>query len=453
MSASHFIRAHLGITDPLPATAPIAGTQVTAIDLVSGRRTLDYGVGRVLSDAARLGMAPSETALDLLILAALVYAADTRIPRLAFSQDSWTREIQLEMPVAEPERWTANAALLRRMLRFLSVDIWTITFRPRPRRLQRLTMSRPQKRPAYDPICLFSGGLDSLVGAIDVLAGGHSPLLISHAAEGATSDAQNTLLDRLRRKYAGVDRLRFWIAFPKNLLNPSGSVEESTRARSFLFFAAAAFAAGCFAEGTVPIIVPENGLISLNVPLDPLRLGSLSTRTTHPFYMARWNELLAGIAIPARLENPYQFRTKGEMLAACTDQDLLSRTLTDSMSCSSPTKGRWTGRSTEHCGYCVPCLIRRAAIEAAFGDDGTPYTLADLHAGVLNTTASEGRQVRSFQIATERVRQSPALAAALIHKPGPLNDRLLDLAAFTGVYQRGMLEVGVLLQGVTAGPG
>lgn len=51
--------------------------------------------------------------------------------------------------------------------------------------------------------------------------------------------------------------------------------------------------------------VPENGLIALNVPLDPLRLGALSTRTTHPFYMARWNDLLSALGIPGRLENPY----------------------------------------------------------------------------------------------------------------------------------------------------
>jgi hypothetical protein len=451
MSASHFIRAHLGVADLLPAIPPPPGAQVTAIDLVSARRTLGYGVGRALADAARLGMAPSETALDLLILAALVYAADTRIPRLAFSQDSWTRESQLEMPVADPDLWTANAPLLQRMLQFLSGDIWTIGFRPRPSALGQLAPRRPLARPAYNGICLFSGGLDSLIGVIDLLAAGRRPLLISHAAEGAISDAQNILVERLRKKYTGVDRLRFWIAFPKKLLAQAGSIEDSTRARSFLFFAAAAFAAGCLGDDPVPIIVPENGLISLNVPLDPLRLGSLSTRTTHPFYMARWNDLLAALEMPTRLESPYQLRTKGEMLVECTDQQLLGTTLADSMSCSSPTKGRWLGRSRGHCGYCVPCLIRRAAIRAAFGADPTPYGI-DLAAGILNTAASEGRQVRSFQLAAERVRQNPAVAAALIHKPGPLQDRPEDLPALAEVYRRGMLEVGALLQGVTTGP-
>jgi hypothetical protein len=220
-----------------------------------------------------------------------------------------------------------------------------------------------------------------------------------------------------------------------------------------LFFAAAAFAASSFPH-EMTITVPENGLISLNVPMDPLRLGSLSTRTTHPFYMARWNELLDLLAIPGRVATPYQYRTKGEMLAACGDQELLRRCIAQSMSCSSPTKGRWIGRSIEHCGYCVPCLIRRASIRAAFRDDGdpTPYTCADLRAGTRKTTTAEGKQIRSFQLACDRVEAKPEIAGALIHKPGPLSDRLDDLEQLAAVYRRGMAEVAGLLAGVTAGP-
>jgi hypothetical protein len=191
-----------------------------------------------------LGLVPSETALDLLILAGVIYAADTRISRTRFSEDSWTREIELELPVCDPALWTVQVPLLERMLRFLSGDIWTIGFRRRPPAFSMLTPPRPLTRPAYDRISLFSGGLDSLVGAIDLLAAGRRPLLISHAAEGATSDAQGKLIEAIRRRYDGFSRLRFWIAFSKTLLDRGGGVEESTRARSFLFFAAAGFAAG-----------------------------------------------------------------------------------------------------------------------------------------------------------------------------------------------------------------
>ena len=105
---------------------------------------------------------------------------------------------------------------------------------------------------------------------------------------------------------------------------------------------AAAMAADAIG-GDLIIHVPENGLISLNVPLDPTRLGALSTRTTHPFYMARFCDLLAGLGLPIRLENAYRFQTKGMMVTQCADDVLLKKEARHTMSCSSPAKARWVG--------------------------------------------------------------------------------------------------------------
>jgi SHS2 domain-containing protein len=92
---------------------------------------------------------------------------------------------------------------------------------------------------------------------------------------------------------------------------------------------------GWEATVVIDIYVPENGLISLNVPLDRLRVGAWSTRTTHPFYMARWHEILDGLGIAARLQNPYRFKTKGEMLAECKNQNIVRKNAIDTISCSS----------------------------------------------------------------------------------------------------------------------
>jgi hypothetical protein len=208
------------------------------------------------------------------------------------------------------------------------------------------------------------------------------------------------------------------MAFPDDFVVGS-SAESTTRGRSFLFFALGIFG-GSGLEGGFTLMAPENGLIALNVPLDPLRLGALSTRTTHPFYIARWNELLSLLAVPGRIDNPYWNLTKGEMTSACADQALLRRLAPLSLSCSSPSKGRWQDLGTQHCGYCLPCLIRRAALNAGFGRgaDPTVYTLANMNARPLDTRQSEGQQVRSFQLAIERLRLRPDLAKILIHKPG-----------------------------------
>lgn len=441
------------------ASVPTTADEVsTRLNLVVGERSLDHGIGRALADLARLGVYPSELGIDVLVLATHVHAADTRVSRSSESQDGWTRELRLAVPVSDPARWTAAAPIFTRMLNFLTGDRWALSFRSRPRRFARIAPARPARLcgPRFDDLALFSGGLDSLIGAIDALAAGRTPLLISHAGEGATSDAQSTIFEALKKQYPKIafDRLRLWMTFPDGFVR--GSVgENTTRGRSFLFFALGVFA-GMGLTSPFILKVPENGLIAVNVPLDPLRLGALSTRTTHPFYIARWNEALAALGIDGRIENPYWDKTKGEMVRGCTDGVLLRRLTPISLSCASPTKGRWQGLGTQHCGYCLPCLIRRAALSAGLHPDRDPtvYTIDDLTARALDTRQSEGVQVRSFQLAIERLRARPNLAQILIYKPGPLFDESATRQqALADVYRRGLAEVGALLADVRTRPG
>lgn len=452
----HLIVGRLGSADR--GSVPAAPDEVvTQLDLVSGDRGLGHGIGRALIDLARLHLQPSEVGLDLLILAAHVHAADTRIARLSDSQDGWTRELRLVVPVADPALWWSAAPVLTRMLNFLTGDRWSLGFRARPRRFARMAPA-PRARlfnPPFDSLQLFSGGLDSLIGAIDALSAGRTPLLVSHAGEGATSDAQSRLFEALQARYPGigVQRLRLWMAFPNGFVAGSGG-EDTTRGRSFLFFALGAFAGTALGREFV-LQCPENGLIAINVPLDPVRLGALSTRTTHPFYIARWNQALAKLGISGRIENPYWDRTKGEMVAQCVDVELLRQLAPVSLSCASPSKGRWQGLGTQHCGYCLPCLIRRGSLTTGLAPqaDPTTYTVDDLTARPLNTKESEGVQIRSFQLAMARLRRRPDLARILIHKPGPLFDESpARQATLADVYRRGMTELDSVLAGVRTTP-
>ena len=433
--------------------------QVTHLQLVAGEKFLSHGIGGALTSLKTLGVFPSEIGLDLLILAAHAHAADTRISRTEQSQDSWTREIRLVVPVSDPDRWQAAARTLTRTLEFLTGDRWTVEFRHRPERFTSVvTPPATLLPPPFDTVSLFSGGLDSLIGAVDLLERGYTPLLISHAGEAATSAAQNVLFGKLTQHFSrsSFNRLRVWMRFPSGLVKDVSS-ESSTRGRSFLFFALGVFASTGLHSNFV-LRVPENGLIALNVPLDPLRLGSNSTRTTHPFYIARWNDLLVELGINGRIENPYWNKTKGEMTAECASTDLLKQFAPFALSCAHPTNARHLGvkgRGIEQCGYCLPCLIRRAALDAAWGrgNDTTPYTVPDLRAHTLGTRESNGQQVRSFQVAIERLRGRPDLARLLIHKPGPLTDESSRLGELAAVYRRGLDEVAQLINGVETSPG
>jgi hypothetical protein len=447
----HLIFGRFGTTDNIGIPSA-DGEQATPLPFVVANRRIEHDITDSLNGLGKLGVYPSEGGVDLLILAAHVQAADTHISRDSESQDGWTRELRLVVPVSNPALWNASIPLLQRLLNFLTGDRWTVGFRARPEGFEQIALPKPtQLIPIpFDCLSLFSGGLDSLIGSIDLLERTNSPLLVSHAGDGTVSHSQQVIYNRLKRQYSrqNFNRLRVWMDFRR--WSVSGvKPDKKTRGRSFLFFAAGAFAGSGF-PSPFTLHVPENGLIALNVPLDPLRLGAFSTRTTHPFYIARWNELLQMVGIDGRIDNPYWNKTKGEMVQECANPALLAALGPESFSCASPTKGRWKGHVAEHCGFCLPCLIRRASLRGA---DQTSYTLTDLSAGQLDTTKAEGQQARSFQFAINRVKNNPSLARLLIHKPGPLSDESSTRQeALADVYLRGLAELDALLAGVRTVP-
>ena len=91
-----------------------------------------------------------------------------------------------------------------------------------------------------------------------------------------------------------------------------------------LFLAYGILAATCtelYRDGeTVPLYICENGFIALNPPLTENRIGSLSTRTTHPVVLSLLQEIVDRMGIRVSIHNPYATKTKGEMLVECLDQ-------------------------------------------------------------------------------------------------------------------------------------
>lgn len=450
----HSIICRLGPGDRAKVTPSRPDSRLTPVQLIDGNQRLGVGLGQVLDVLRQWGLAPSEIAVDFALLAATLTAADTRISRASESQDGWTREIDLCVPVSDPERWNAARDHIVTMLNFLTGDRWGVQFRPRPKALATLAPASNKLR-IVNPtsVCLFSGGLDSFIGAIDLIAAKQAPMLVSHYWDGITSKHQKYCGSALETRFKGqaVQHVRARVGFGNELVKKVDS-ENTLRGRSLMFFALAALA-GDAIGGAVTIYVPENGLISLNVPLDPLRLGALSTRTTHPFYMRSVQQLLTHLGLNVTLHNPYAFQTKGQMAKGCADRAFLKKEAKNTMSCSSPAKTRWakdpTQREPKHCGYCVPCVIRRAALVEAFGADDTAYQIPDLSAQVLNTKRAEGEHVRSFQLALSRLAEHPLRARVDILRPGPLSE---NVGAYEKVYVEGMEEVGRFLNGVRARP-
>ena len=401
-----------------------------------------YGIDNVKQKMLQNGIEPTEQGLDILCLATAVYLADTRISRELHSQDSWTREIYIELPVWDLMKFREARPIFERMLNFLTGDKWTIDFTQKEVEIIEPDEAKCECK-EFEVASLFSGGMDSLISTINYLEQNKKILLVSHAGEGFTKNSQTNILRKFAEKYL-VDNLLYldlWMVFEKDFL-PNGGNENSTRSRSFLFIAFGIFAISNF-QALNELQVPENGLIALNIPLDELRIGSHSTRTTHPFYLNLWNEVLEILSTGKTVVNSYWNKTKGEMANECLNKEYLSEIMDQSNSCSSPIKARWIGLPPQHCGFCVPCLIRRASMYRAFGKDGdrTVYT-ADYVASIIrNHSSGEGIQLRSFQYAINRLKSKPSMAKLLVYKTGAISGDDEYINELSEVYKRGLFEV------------
>ncbi len=385
-----------------------------------------------------LGGLPSGAAADLLNLATTVFAADVCIFR-NFGEDRWGREITIHVPVEDPELWNGAAGVVTELLGFLTGDYWSLAVRGREP-VASDDDALPGERP--EVVSLFSGGLDSRVGAVDRLAAGRRVALVGHYGAGMTHTYQGRVAAVLEGEYPGRTSLLLFHLQPPAIEGLDGR-ETTMRSRSFLFFALGIGAANRIGRG-VPVYVPENGLISLNVPLTTARSGSLSTRTTHPHYVTKYRDLLSALGLDHPLVLPYRFKTKGEMLAGCADQATLGTATPLTMSCAHSEGGRWDGTSPGvHCGYCYPCLIRRAAITAAAGTTDATYTL-DVLTDPPDPTTRKGRDFRALSMAVQRYgSRSANLALFDVLDSGPVPPD--EVTAYTEVYRNGMDELVAFL--------
>lgn len=432
---------HAGPEDQFsPKTAPGDETLVVPLDAPGHPYSLKTTIPEVL---AKHGIEPSTAARDLLNAAVAAYTADVRVPRKR-TFDGWTRDLVLHLPV-RGAGWSGGGAVLTRLLSFLTGDHWTVKTRRAPDYYAPLRGRVPRggaRELSARAICLFSGGLDSYIGAVDLLEGegGQVALAGHHAAGGgATSTSQKEALAALRTGYPKerTPFLQLWLSPPKGEGRAS---EITTRGRSILFLALGAAVADGL--GAQRLVVPENGLISLNVPLTNSRLGSLSTRTTHPYLMSLFRDLLSAIGVDVGVDLPYRFLTKGEMLVGCASPPLVGSGLTATISCSHPGAARFAGMSPNvHCGYCVPCLIRRAAAASSEVPDPTVYATEDLSQPL---PGDRGSDLRAMRMALDRYEKvPPTLADVLV--PGPLPGSDEELAAYLDVFRRGLDEVRSLL--------
>lgn len=287
---------------------------------------------------------------DWLNLLSWIFAADMICDRGEGDLD-WSRSINLFVPVRDPDHWSGLAASLQDVFGALTDDRLRLNFVQEldpedPPRTRKKQFSQVQG------VALLSGGMDSFVGALELVNAMKQPFLFaSHSSSGAATQSQTSVRKVLR----GISPDSEYPSFTAQKLQNFPGNEQSQRSRSMFYMGAAATVAAAIGVDTV--YLNENGVLALHLPMSEARIGSYSTRTASPQVLDDMEALAS-----AALETPIKFRnvllgmTKPEVaeLGASLGQ---VAALKDTISCWS------AGRTRRHCGYCAPCIMRRISCE------------------------------------------------------------------------------------------
>jgi hypothetical protein len=312
---------------------------------------------------------------DFVRIALAVYAADHTVKRQSKGSNWNSRDLIVSVPVSDPALWATKTSGLVDAVNFLTGDRWEFEFTA----LAGLTETTSLIADSSARVVLASGGADSGIGALfsgSILKTGETHTLVSHASSGSARTPQKLVHQQLETLFPGKQAAYHRVFISRAHKRVGGGQfpsEPSSRSRSLLFLA---LGLSVSSQSGAPLWIPENGFASINPPLGPERLGSLSTRTTQPWFLWKINKVLQSIGAHALIENPFQLMTKGEMFrqaAAILGKAKASDYLSATNSCSHTDQNYQGVPSGTHCGVCFGCIVRRASFKAAGLVDKTRY--------------------------------------------------------------------------------
>ena len=303
---------------------------------------------------------PTSLEVDVLTVASAIFAADLAFRR--GERSNFQRQIHLTIPVVNRSAFQNVAEDLRTALWRVSNDAWTLNFMQREGTPE---TSRMWLREGEGKVLLFSGGLDSMAAAVLYGEAGERVHLSSHVtANPVIRNAQQSAFNYLNGRFPSQlcyrpfrvscrDRTKDGFPFPKD-----SEREQTQRTRSVLFLALAALVARRNGVEDV-VVIAENGQMAIHLPLTTARIGAFSTHTAHPEFVQMMSTLLSTLLdYPINIENPFLYKTKAEVVAATVERH--REVIENTVSCW---KASRVSGDKKHCGYCVPCLSRRIALE------------------------------------------------------------------------------------------
>jgi hypothetical protein len=307
--------------------------------------------------------------LDLLEIAAYVYTTDCAVDRgNAWTDDhtveSWGRDFRFVIPVRDSAFWKKPEVQkqLADFLQFLSDDKYAFEFCPLKKNdpvQSYLDFGDLDDWPFHgaERVLMFSGGLDSLAGAVETAMAGDNLVLVSHRAVTVMDRRVRDLVAELRRKCpVQIIHVPVWVNKQRGL-----DREHTQRTRSFLFSALGVIVAESIRARGVRFF--ENGIVSLNLPVADEVLRARASRTTHPLALKLFTEFYKMVTEHEFVvDNPFIFKTKTDVVSAIADHGQ-SELIRLTSSCAQ--QGFFKSKTQWHCGTCSQCIDRRVAILAA----------------------------------------------------------------------------------------
>jgi 7-cyano-7-deazaguanine synthase in queuosine biosynthesis len=306
--------------------------------------------------------------IDLIEIASYVFAADCATSRgkaWVGDQESWERDFQFIIGVRESDFWSRDEVKqkLIKVLNFLSDDKYSFEFQKLTNKTTEqlyLELNGPKNWVSQNVnrVLMFSGGLDSLAGAVETASSGENLVLVSHRSVATMDKRVKQLVERLRLLYPEIQiiHIPIWVNKDSKTLGH----EHTQRTRSFLFSALGTAVAECIDSDDVRFF--ENGIVSLNLPVADEAIRARASRTTHPLALHLFTELYSLITgRDFKIDNPFFFKTKTDVVSIIA-QNNASELISSTCSCAHQiykSKTQW------HCGTCSQCIDRRIAIFAA----------------------------------------------------------------------------------------
>jgi 7-cyano-7-deazaguanine synthase in queuosine biosynthesis len=372
---------------------------------------------------------------DLLDIATYVFAADQAIRRGEKDAETfgshWRRRFRFSIPVADLEFWTADIVrnCLQQTLGFLSDDHYEFEFLPiidRPTLQGFLNFSNPgDMLGSPEQVVMFSGGLDSLGGAVDeIVDQKRRVVLVNHRPTPKLDQRYQVIRELLNSKapHNPPFHIRVTVHKKKWMNN-----DYTQRTRSFLFVSLGATIANMLGLSNVRFY--ENGVISFNLPVCAQVVGGKATRTTHPRVLREFQTLLSMVAgEPFVVENPFVWKTKGEVVSLIANSGC-RELIGPSISCTHV----WEmTKEYSHCGTCSQCIDRRFAIIAAGAEQHDPLSQYKVDVFTQSNTK------------TERVHEDKTLFASFLERANQFENFAgpIDFLAKYGEAARALRYLG-----------